>query len=568
MKSLGSLRVDATIENLRTIIAFIQSIGQQLQFTSKTLFDLELAVEEAVTNIAMHGYEGLERGAMQIEAEMRSNDQLLIHLSDWGHTFDPNAKGAFDYDASIETRSKGGMGVHFIKSLMDDVHYSGAAEPGGKNTLTLVKQVERLRAGAQLPNALRELNAMLRISQSMMTGIDLDQLLGVIINNMLEVVSADYGILYLMDAESAQLISRVAMGKTLLDVPEIRFGLGAGIAGYVAAENSIVNLKDPANDPRYNAAIDSIDGHVPVCLLSMPLYNPQQQVIGVMQLLDKAEGHFSSRDERLLAAITAQAAISIEVARLHQSEIEQQLLNQELKTANNIQKGFLPERIPTASGWQIGAVWTPVREVAGDFYDFNLLPDGRLALVIADVSGKGVPAALFMALTVTVLRFAMGLDLQPSQVLDRANSSIISNQQSRMFVTAFIAYVDVDSGWVQYANGGHNPTLLYRAARKSIEYIHVPGVAMGVFSTAVYEQGELQLERGDILVLYTDGITEAINSDDDEFGEAQLEAIVMQHAAASAEDIARRIVDAVKDHCGAQAAFDDETLVVLKRTET
>jgi phosphoserine phosphatase RsbU/P len=565
MKSLGSLRVAAKIENLRTIIAFIQSVGQQLQLTSKMLFDLELAVEEAVTNIAMHGYEDLPGGDMQVELRFREPDKLYIYLSDWGHTYDPSSSGAFDYDAGIEIRSKGGMGVHFIRSLMDEVGYTSASEPGGKNTLTLTKTVERLKAGALLPSALRELNAMLRISQSMMTSIDLDQLLGVIINNMLEVVSAEYGILYLLDIETEQLVSRVVVGSDALH-SEIRFQPGCGIAGYVAAEGAIVNLKQPAADPRYDAAIDTIGGHVPQSLLAIPLYNPQKAVIGVMQLLDKAEGNFSSRDERLLTAIAAQAAISIEVARLHEAEIEQQLINQELKTANNIQKSFLPEVLPTLAGWDIGAVWTPVREVAGDFYDFNLLPDGRLAVVIADVSGKGVPAALFMALTVTVLRFALSLNLRPGELLDRANTSIISNQQSRMFVTAFIAYLQPASGAVEFANGGHNPTLLYRASTGAVEYIHVPGVAMGVFPTAVYDEGDLQLEAGDILVLYTDGITEAINSDDDEYGEERLERIVIEHAALDAQSIADQIIGSVKQHCNGQAAFDDETLVVLKRT--
>src|SRR5690606_27644608 len=220
---------------------------------------------------------------------------------------------------------------------------------------------------------------------------------------------------------------------------------------------------------------------------------------------------FAFRDERLLAAMSSQAAISIENARLYQQEIQQQLINRELETAYAIQASFLPDALPQIDRWDIGALWRPIRSVAGDFYDFYRLDENRLAVVIADVSGKGIPAALFMALSVTVLRFGMSLHLSPEEVIRRANEIIITEQRSKMFATTFVGYIDLASGALNFASGGHNPPLIYRAARGQCEEVTSSGVAVGLFRGAGFAGAAAQLDPGDILVLYTDGITEVIN---------------------------------------------------------
>jgi sigma-B regulation protein RsbU (phosphoserine phosphatase) len=206
-----------------------------------------------------------------------------------------------------------------------------------------------------------------------------------------------------------------------------------------------------------------------------------------------------------------------------------------------------------------------MREVAGDFYDFYPLPDGRLALVIADVSGKGVPAALFMALSVTVLRFAMSLNLAPHELMNRTNQAIIADQKSKMFATVFVAYLDYASGELEFASAGHNPPLLYRTAVNQCEYLEASGVAVGIFKDANYIGETVTLDRNDVLVLYTDGITEVFDEDEQEFGEERLENLVLQHAERPAQELADLIVQAANDFASQEGAFDDETLVVIKR---
>jgi sigma-B regulation protein RsbU (phosphoserine phosphatase) len=564
MTFLGELRVPAQRENLRTISHFIHGIGNRLSLSDKTLFDLELAVEEAATNIINHAYGDDHKGDILVNAA-ELGDFVQISLTDWGVPLNPADVKPFDINAPIEMRIKGGMGLHFINKLMDSVERQTSQEAGGPNTLKLVKLIERAQPGLRPASTMQELNAMRTVSEVMTSNIKLDDLLSLILNKLITTINAERGTVYLVDEERGELWSRVLL-EDVGPLSEIRLKIGDGIAGYVAGTGETLNIPDAYADPRFNQHFDQITGYRTRSILTAPMFNPQQKIIGVVQLLNKKDGPFTFRDERLLAAMASQAAISIENARLYEQEIQQQLIKRELETAYSIQASFLPDTIPQVDGWDIGALWCPVRNVAGDFYDFYRLADGRLAVVIADVSGKGIPAALFMALSVTVLRFGMTLNLPPEEVTRRANDMILSEQRSRMFATTFVSYIALDTGDVLFSSGGHNPALLYRAETRNCEYATSSGVAVGIFREAEFVPGTMHLEIGDILVLYTDGITEAINDDEDEFGEERLESLVVQHTALPAQELAELILDEINAFAGEQDLFDDATLVVLKRT--
>lgn len=563
MTLLGELRIPAQHENLRTISFFIHGIGHRLSLSEKALFDLELSVEEAATNIINHAYPGDQDGDILLSAA-QVGDFVQVSLTDWGVPLNPADVKPFDINAPVEARIRGGMGLHFIHKLMDRVERQTTSEPGQPNTLKLAKLIERARSGVRAPSAIQELNAMRTVSEVMTSNINLDDLLNLILNKLVSTINAERGTIYLVDEERGELWSKVLL-QEIGPLSEIRVKIGEGISGHVAATGEVVNIPDAYADARFNPGFDKVTGFRTRSILATPMINPQQKIIGVVQLLNKKDGPFTFRDERLLAAMTSQAAISIENARLYQQEIQQQLTNRELETAHAIQASFLPDTIPQYEGWDLGARWVPVRNVAGDFYDFYHLGDGRLAAVIADVSGKGIPAALFMALSVTVLRFGMSLDLPPDEVTRRANELIIADQRSRMFATSFVSYVSLETGEMQFASGGHNPALLYHAATGDCEYISAAGVAIGIFKNAEFALKSARLDEGDILVLYTDGITEAINNDEDEFGEERLEQLVIEHASLSAQHLTDRILAAVTDFAEEQNLVDDATLLVLKR---
>lgn len=565
MISLGEMFLEATVENLRTVSHFIHAAGQRLDLTEKSIFDLDLAVDEAVTNIVKHAYPRDQHGQMKVAIQLLEDDMIQVTLTDWGVPIDPKNIKPFDKSAPIETRVHGGMGIYFIQTLMDKVERRLAKNPGDANELILTKRVDRLRPGAHRADSSRELKALMNVSQFMTTSSDQDKLLAQIVDQLLVAVDAEACTLYLLDDERDELFSQVMIEETG-KLKEIRLKVGEGIAGGVAKSGEIVNIEDAYKDDRFIKTYDQITGVFCRTMLVAPMRNAQGKIIGVVQLINKRDGEFTSRDERLLAAITAQAAISVENARLYAQEMERQLINQELETARRIQKSFLPEVMPDHAGWDIGSYWHPMREVAGDFYDFYPLPDGRLAVLVADVSGKGIPAALFMALSVTVLRFAMSLGLSPSEMMSRANQVMLENQQSKMFTTAFVAYIDLESGEMEYASAGHNPPLVYRQGK--FEYLEASGVAMGVFKAATYQRLTYAMYPGDILCLYTDGITEAMDEAENEFGEERLAEVIESYATEhSAQQITDAIMTVAHRFAAESGAFDDETLIIVKRRE-
>ena len=568
MEFLGELRVKAVMDSFHVISSFLYGIALRLNLTEDTLFDLDLAVEEASVNVIHYAYLGRPPGEMLVSISL-ADEQLHITLVDWGIPFDPSKIKPYDINAPIEERVRGGMGLYLIRSVMDVVEWDTAEPTGGLNRLQMVKHIQRIQAGVRRPSKSRELSAIRAVSQVMATSIELDNLLRLIIDKLVETLDAERATLFLVDDEHQELYSRVLVEESGLS--EIRLKIGEGIAGYVAATGQHLNIADAYQDPRHIRSFDEMTGFRTSTILSMPMYNPQQKIIGVVQVLNKKIGPFTIRDERLLSVMATQAAISIENARLYEREIQQRLVDQELETARNIQTSFLPQSIPQIDGWDIAAFWRPMQSVAGDFYDFYPLSDGRLAVLIADVSGKGVPAALFMALSVTVLRFAMGLGFSPCELLYRANDAILADQRSKMFATTFVAYLDAPSGLVQYASAGHNPPLLYRAGRDSngknahCEYLDPPGVALGVFEDVNFDEQFRQMKTGDILVLYTDGITEILDANGEEFGEDRLEQLVVENASSTAQEIKDRIMHAVSIFSKDGTPYDDETLVIVKR---
>ncbi len=274
--------------------------------------------------------------------------------------------------------------------------------------------------------------------------------------------------------------------------------------------------------------------------------------------------HLADRWFSILTGIADQAAIAIENTYLYRQETERKRLHHELEMARKIQASFLPQAYPVLPGWQIDALWQSASQVGGDFYDMFMLPDGRLGLVIADVADKGVPAALFMALSRTLIRVVAQQLLSPGDTLSRTNDLIISDTHSDLFVTAFYLILDPQSGEIVYANGGHNPPLLMRRDGR-IESLRARGIVLGIISPIHLEEKRLRMEPGDLLVMYTDGVTDAINEHAEEFGSGRLAEAIVAVRTGSPDQIIDEIRAQVMAFAGDVPQFDDLTLVVLKR---
>jgi serine phosphatase RsbU (regulator of sigma subunit) len=311
---------------------------------------------------------------------------------------------------------------------------------------------------------------------------------------------------------------------------------------------------------------------------AVPLLVPGPKAIGVVIFLDDLEGKEPTaqreRDLQLVGYLNQAARAMHEVNTrqtqlLYIATLEHERTMQELRVARDIQVSFLPESCPSLPGWEIAADWRAAREVGGDFYDFIPLDEAHVGFVIADVADKGVPAALFMSLSRTLVRASAGEARSPTTTLQRVNELILDETRSEMFVTLFYAVLNWNTGQLTYANAGHLPPILWRChqdAASRVTTLTARGTVLGVFEHISLEEQQITIEPGDILVLYTDGVTEPINDQEEEFGEERLIQVITENCQRPCDEIVARIRAAVSEFAGDQPPFDDYTLIGLRRT--
>lgn len=274
----------------------------------------------------------------------------------------------------------------------------------------------------------------------------------------------------------------------------------------------------------------------------------------------------SPRRLNILNGIAQQAATAVVNNQLYKESADRARMQQELDMAHTIQASFLPDGAPDIPGCSVATYWQAARQVGGDFYDFLPLIDNKWGIVIADVTDKGVPAALFMALSRTILRAVAFSRDDPAQTLTRANQILSREARSDLFVTVFYSIWDPATEQFTYANAGHNPPILLKP-NGEVEVLVGNGIALGVLPDFQMESRSLNLKPGDTIILYTDGITEALNEDLDEFGMERLQLAALAVAQQPAADIVSHITDSIRDHTGQASQFDDMTLIVIKRQD-
>jgi len=244
-----------------------------------------------------------------------------------------------------------------------------------------------------------------------------------------------------------------------------------------------------------------------------------------------------------------------ELARAHKRELE---------LARRVQSQLIPVHLPDIAGWDFAAVWNPARDVSGDYYDF--IPNrGRLGIVVADVSGKGMHAALFMASTRSIIRAKATASLSPAENLSQANALLCADAAEGMFVTLFYAEIDPASRALSYVSCGHNPPFWYRADRKEVVELEPTGSVLGMNETMQCRQKEIEVGSGDTILFYTDGFTEAFDEQQEQFGEERLKSILVRHAAESPQQMLDAIQREVQTFVGAAPPSDDRTIVIARR---
>jgi sigma-B regulation protein RsbU (phosphoserine phosphatase) len=419
--------------------------------------------------------------------------------------------------------------------------------------------------------------ALLQVAQAVVSLNDLDEILGTIIRIMPILVGVDRCFLYLWDPDKEAFCPYEEYGLSeddeiefwdseyplhtspLLDAARDQTRL---LALPVAKTES---LKDwLAKEALDEASENEVLASSYQLLLTVPLLI-KNDIFGIL-LVQEAPGGLRFRARRLdiINGIAQQAALAVQNDRLQEEMVVRERLETEVQLARQIQQTFIPETLPPLSGWDVAARWRTARQVGGDFYDVMEFPGGRIGLFIADVADKGMPAALFMALTRTLVHAAVIETESPAEALRRVNNLLIPDTRQGMFVTAVYAVLYPDTGKLVYANAGHNPPL-WLAQDSKVERLTRTGMALGVIEGERIEERFIKLTKGDCLLFYTDGLNESFSPDGDIFGEERIIAALQAGKEKSAEHILQIIETDLDEFVGDEDQADDLTMLLLRR---
>ena len=351
------------------------------------------------------------------------------------------------------------------------------------------------------------------------------------------------------------------------DAPELEIAPNDPIVAYFASASGVVEIEKLDLDSPALRAMKAADIKVVVPLVS------QGELIGLLNLGPRlSQQEYSADDRKLLNDLAAQTAPAVQVAQLvrqqQQQAQERERIEQELKVARLIQQTLLPKHVPDLPGYGLAAYYQPAREVGGDFYDFMELEDGQLGLVVGDVTDKGVPAALVMATTRTLLRAsAQRLD-SPGEVLKRVNDVIVQDIPPNMFITCLYAILDPATGLLRYANAGHDLPYRRKASAGGAEELRATGMPLGLLPGMFYEEKEIVLEWGDSVLFYSDGLVEAHDPQREMFGFPRLQGLVGAHRTGGAAMVNFLLSELARFTGDNWVQEDDITLVTLERSET
>ncbi|MFC5449772.1 PP2C family protein-serine/threonine phosphatase [Paenibacillus aestuarii] len=434
---------------------------------------------------------------------------------------------------------------------------------------------KRLIAERELGRTMQLFDVSLEVNST----IRKQDLLAKIMDTSSRIMNAEASSVILVDEEKGELYFDLALGEKGDEVREIRLKLGEGIAGWVAQTGQSVKVDDAAKDERWSAKVAKRVDYPTRNMLCVPLVS-KDKIIGVLQVLNKREGtHFTDRDLKLLESVASPIAASLENAMLYDAleksmhalkttTAAKERMESELRIAADIQMGLVPRtELSITSSWaavQAQAVIRPAREVGGDFYDFFRVGEDCLFFVLGDVSDKGIPAALFMTVTMTLLKGKMTAGMTPGELLTAVNRELYKDD-STMFATILCGVLDIGTGRLLYSDGGHCPAYLIRKDGTMEQLKGKKGLPLGVMDDMAYPDNISYLEQGDRLVVYTDGITEAEDQWQEQYGFARLGELLHKERASSQERLLTHMVEDVDRFADGAVQSDDMAVLVVDR---
>jgi sigma-B regulation protein RsbU (phosphoserine phosphatase) len=418
------------------------------------------------------------------------------------------------------------------------------------------------RENSRLQHAVEELGILNEIATAINSAMALERILDLITQRCVHHLSAEQGAVLLLEEQKTerpfQTICRV--GDT--SHKRLPFRLDDQLAGWMLKNRKPLIVNDLRSDQRFATGVGDL---FPVrSMLCVPLLC-KGTMTGLLAVFNKkAEAGFSIDDQRLLAIIASESSQVIENSRLLEKEKDLLRMQEELNLAREIQDNLLPKEMPRLAGYDIAGKSVPAKEVGGDYFDFLEIDPNQLAFCLGDVSGKGLPAALLMANLQATIRGQATAGSPLTSCLERANAQLYRTTSAEKFATLFFGCLDTAGHVLHYCNAGHNYPLLLRRQAEPLR-LSAGGVALGCFSEFPFEESAVALQPGDQLVVFSDGISEAVNQADEEFGEERVGNLAATHLDDSSAELIEKILHAVGRHAAGRAQHDDMTLVVVKR---
>jgi len=430
-----------------------------------------------------------------------------------------------------------------------------------KVKLTTENEIESLRS------RVNDLSSLIEVSIIINSTLDLEKLIGLVMEKAQSVMRAEASSVMLINEKTNRLECEVALGQVGEKVRKtIQLEKGQGVAGWTWKHQKPLIVPDVEKDPRFYSAIDQKSGFRTKSILAVPLM-AKERIIGVAEVINRTDGkQFTEQDLDLFSTFGRQVSLAIENARMHQMELEQERLRQQLESAKVIQQSFMPEILPGAKAdrFQLAAKNLPAISVGGDFYDAIELDENHLGLLIGDVSGKGVPAALYMARLMSDFRFFVQQKNDPADLLTKLNEILVDRSRQGMFVTLQYLIVDLMTGRVRFCDAGHLPIIHVSGKNKKARLVNCDkGVPLGITKTMQFAETDVSLEPGDYLMLYTDGIIETINENNEQFSIHRLVEFASQKQG-KPENIVNALIKKVMHFSENMPQHDDITVMVLR----
>ena len=408
----------------------------------------------------------------------------------------------------------------------------------------------------------RKLHFLREATKALASTLDLGELLGCILEVAKAQADAERGTLFLVDEKAEEIWSLIAHG---LEKREIRLPLGRGIAGHVAKSGEILNIPDAYADSRFNRDVDAQTGYRTRNILCLPIRNKNGKIIAALQLLNKRSGGFSPEDVDFLLTLSDHMALALENAQLHRALLEKERLEREMALARDIQRSLLPDKAPRLPGFDIAVTNEPCYEVGGDYYDFLPLGPDTLLVVIADVEGKGISSAMVMSNLQATLRALVRNLHSLENLAESLNHMIRAGTRGEKYLTMFLGLIDIPRKALEYINCGHVPPVIVRTKGEPLDLTE-GGTVVGLFDNVRYKGGQFKFETGDVLVLCTDGITESMDEEDEEYGTGRLINCVRGVISQSAGEIVDAVNADVAGYSRMGTHLDDKVMIAIKVT--